>query len=289
MNGNPFRERIVPLEHEGLALYLSCMESEKGEAERDILLVHGVTYSSHVFDLPYQDYSLVRWLAREGYRVWKLDIAGYGRSAAVEDGFLPETEHAAGDIGAAVMKIVQETDQNQIDLLGWSWGTVTVSRFAAKQPEHVRKLVLVAPILCGLGYTEISESFHHNTWEHAAEDFQTGPDGQLDAAITDPLLVEVWCSRCWYYDRDSSPNGGRRDICVDRSKRLIDLKGLSMPTLVICGDRDPYLNNALVCASPKDLPTGSALEIVPGGSHAVFVEKPYYQDFRKRLLRFLTN
>lgn len=287
MNGNSFKERLVPLEHEGIALHLSCTESTEAEAGKDILLLHGVTYSSHEFDLPSQDYSLVKWLAGEGYRVWRLDIAGYGLSAAVEDGFLPDTGHAAEEIAAAVSKIVRETGQDRIDLLGWSWGTVTVSRFAVKHPEHVRKLVLYAPILCGLGQEEIREPFHHNTWEHAADDFQKGPDGHPDAVTVDPLVVEVWCSSCWHYDREFSPNGGRRDICVDRSERLIDLKGLTMPTLVICGDRDPYLDNDLVNSSPADLPAGSALEVIPGGSHVVFVEKPFYQDFRNRLLRFL--
>ena len=281
-------EAVVPLEHEGFSLHLSRSEIPQAMPDRDILLIHGVTYSSHEFDIRYQDYSLVRALAQAGYSVWRLDIAGYGRSAAVQDGFLPDSDFAAEEIAAAVSRIVRETGREHIDLLGWSWGTVTVGRFAVKHPEHLRKVVLYAPILCGLGYEEVSEPFHRNTWEHAADDFQKMPDGNPDPAIADPILVEMWCSSCWHYDGDFSPNGGRRDICVDPSVKLINIKGLRTPTLVICGDKDPYLVNDLVRACPEDMPAGSALEVIPGGSHVVFVEKPYYRDFQARLLRFLT-
>ena len=43
-------------------------------------MIHGVTYSSHEFDINYKDYSLVRFLTGEGYAVWRLDIAGFGQS-----------------------------------------------------------------------------------------------------------------------------------------------------------------------------------------------------------------
>ncbi len=74
---------------------------------------------------------------------------------------------------------------------------------------------------------------------------------------------------------------------MDPSVMLIDLQKISTPTLVICGDRDPYLNLSLVNRCLDDLPDGSVLEVIPGGSHVVFLEKPWYHDFQERLLRFL--
>ena len=276
-----------PLERNGAAIHLDCVRSSASQPQNNILLVHGVTYSSHEFDMDYEDYSLVRALAMEGYAVWRLDITGFGRSESVRDGFAADTECAAEDINAAVEKIVEETGQDKIDVLGWSWGTVTVSRFAAKHSEHIRKLVLYAPILCGLGEYEVDEPFHHNTWEHAADDFQRSPEGGFDYSITDPVLIEVWCSSCWHYDGEESPNGGRKDICVAKDRKLIDLSKLKAPTLVICGAKDPYLNYDLVYSSVESLPEGSKLEVIEGGSHVVFVEKPYYHDFQNRLIGFL--
>lgn len=276
-----------PLERAGVALHLDRMIVEGAVPNRNILLIHGVTYSTHEFDIDYEDYSLVRALAREGYGVWRLDIAGFGQSEEVEDGFLPDSEYAVEDINAAVDRICEVTGEERIDLLGWSWGTVTTSRCAAKYPEHIGRLVLYAPILSGIGEYEVTEPFHHNTWEHAADDFQRTETGAFDYDIVDPIVLEMLCSSSWHYDRESSPNGGRRDICVDESQQLIDLESIAMPTLVICGDQDPYLNYDLVYTALEHLPLGSALEVIKGASHVAFIEKPYHHDFRERLIGFL--
>ena len=278
-----------PLERNGISLHLDCMTDAEMTPDRNILLIHGVTYSSHEFDIDYEDYSLVRFLVREGYAVWRLDIAGFGQSEEIEDGFLPDSDYAAEDIYAAVDRICEVSGQDKIDLLGWSWGTVTTGCFAAKHPEHIGRLVLYAPILSGLGEAEIKEPFHHNTWEHAADDFQKNEDGTFNYSIADPVVIELFCSSSWHYDKESSPNGGRRDICVDRAKSLIDLKKITVPTLVICGNKDPYLDYDCVNAVLDDLPDGSVLEVIEGASHVAFIEKPYYRDFQDRLIGFLSS
>ena len=278
-----------PLERNGIDLHLDRMAVAETEPEQNILLIHGVTYSSHEFDIDYEDYSLVRFLAREGYAVWRLDIAGFGQSEEVEDGFLPDSDYAAEDIHAAVEKICEVSGQDKIDLLGWSWGTVTTSRFVAAYPEHIGRLVLYAPILSGVGEMEVSEPFHHNTWEHAADDFQKNDDGSFNYEIADPVVIGLLCSSSWHYDKESSPNGGRRDLCVDKDQTLIDLKKIAVPTLVICGDQDPYLDYDRVNAVLDDLPDGSVLEVIKGASHVAFIEKPYYHDFQNRLVQFLNG
>ena len=52
-----------PLERNGVNLHLDCMSVSGKETGKDILLIHGVTYSSNEFDTDYEDYSLVRKLA----------------------------------------------------------------------------------------------------------------------------------------------------------------------------------------------------------------------------------
>ena len=278
-----------PLERNGCALHLDCVREAQAEPGKAILLLHGSTYSSHIFDVDYGDYSLVRRLAREGYGVWRLDIAGYGRSGGVADGFMPDTAYAAGDIAAAVEAIVRETGLEKVDVLGWSWGTMTAGRYAAGRPEHLGRLVLYGPVLVGLGGDAGTEPFSHNTWEGAAEDFQRRADGRIDEAIADPVVVGLFCSGCWRYDGDSSPNGWRKDALVDPSRKLIDLDSIAAPTLVICGDRDPYMDWEAVNSCLDHLPEGSRLEIIPGGSHIVMYEKPYYRDFQDRVVRFLAG
>ena len=278
-----------PLTRNHIDLHLDCTTLDGASPEKNILLTHGVTYSSHEFDVDYKDYSLVRFLARQGYAVWKLDIAGFGQSGAVEDGFIPDSDYAAEDIDAAVELIAAKSGQDKIDMLGWSWGTVTASRYAAKHTDRLNRLVLYAPILSGLGEYEVNEDFHHNTWEHAADDFQRGTDGGFDDAVTEREMIEMFCSSCWHYDGEQSPNGGRRDICVDQDEKLIDLGKITVPTLVICGGSDPYLNYDLVNSSLDELPDGSELEVIAGGAHVIMYEKPYYKEFQSKLLAFLNQ
>ena len=145
------------------------------------------------------------------------------------------------------------------------------------------------PILSGLGAVEVTEAFHHNDWEHAADDFQKNEDGTFDLTVVDPVIIEMYCSSCWHYDRDYSPNGGRRDLCVDASEKLINLEAITAPTLVICGDQDPYLNYDLVYAVLDSLPEGSELKVIPGASHVAMIEAPFYHDFQSRLLAYLAD
>ena len=282
-------EHTVGLSRNGVSLYLSCRKQENSDPERNILLIHGSAYSSHEFDVDYQDYSLVQRLVNEGYAVWRLDIAGYGRSGAVEDGLAVDTAYAAEDIHSAIEKIVQVTGQDRIDLLGWSWGTMTCSLCAAKYPEHLRRLILYAPILSGIGEGKVSEPFSHNTWESAAEDFQKNRDGTFDSDVTDPVLIELFCSNCWHYDGDFSPNGWQKDARKDRDTQLIDLDAIRLETLVICGDNDPNLNYDLIRSSVTHLPEGSELCVIPGGSHIVMYERKGYHAFQDRIVSFLNK
>lgn len=278
-----------PLERNGIALHLDCVTLENLKPKKNILLVHGVTYSSHEFNIDYKDYSLVKKLARAGYAVWRIDIAGFGQSGAVTDGFMPDSLYAADDVNAAIDFIIQKTGQRKIDLLGWSWGTVVSGHVAESNSTKLDKLVLYAPIVSGLGSYEVKEPFHHNTWEHAVDDFQLDESGNFDYTVAEPEVIEQWCSSCWHYDGEFSPNGGRRDILVPSTTRLINLEALSIPTLLIYGDSDPYLNYEMLSEFIDNLPPNFKVEVIKGASHVAMLEKPFYHDFQNRLIKFLFN
>ena len=160
-------------------------------------------------------------------------------------------------------------------------------RAAAEHPEHLRKLVLYAPILSGLGVKIQNEAFSHNTWESAAEDFQRNPDGTFDDHLTDPILIDMFCSSCWRYDGDSSPMGWSKDAFVEENKELIPLQQISVPTLIIYGDRGPYMNAGRLRTVPNLLPEGSELRMIQGGSHIMMYEKNCYHDFQNSIAAFL--
>ncbi|MGI6782887.1 MAG: alpha/beta fold hydrolase [Aminivibrio sp.] len=275
-----------PLVRKGPPLHLHRIAAEGGGDAGQLLMVHGLTYSSHEFDVDAGDYSLARFFASKGWSVWLLDIAGYGSSGEVENGFLPNSDYAAEDIAAAAALILKESGQKKLDVLGWSWGTVTGGRFAARYPEMVRKIVLYAPIVAGLGEYEVTAPFNKNTWEDAAGDFQTAEGGAIDYEITEPAVVATFLSNCWRYDGKGSPNGGRKDLLVSGDKRLIPTSAIKSPALVITGDRDPYVTVELCKEAAAEL-KGSTLKVIRGASHAMMMEKPYYKEFREAVLDFL--
>jgi pimeloyl-ACP methyl ester carboxylesterase len=268
-------------------------------------MVHGLTYSSHEFDVNYGDYSLARFFAREGYSVWLLDIAGYGRSEKVEDGFMPNSDYAAEDIKAAAELIVKESKTDKLNVLGWSWGTVTSGRFAAKYPELVDKLVLYAPILLGYGAPAIAPEelgltdYNQNTWKGAMEDFQPLDGITIDEDIVEPSVAAAFLFNCWRYDGTGSPNGGRYDLYIGGDD-LIPIEAIEAPTLLIAGDKDNYVFAASDPARVEPLKEvfdaafktleqkglGSK-KLVPGAAHAMLMEKPYYKELREAVLDFL--
>lgn len=283
-NNYSFKEYAVPYGDINLHLDSTC---KSAFGEDNIILVHGLTYSSHEFDINYKDYSLVRFLADKGYTVWRLDIAGYGQSDKPFDGFIVDSDYAADNIYCAVKEICELTGKSKVDVLGWSWGTVTTSRFVSNHSEIVDKLILYAPIVSGIGESNVDTDYHKNSWENAVGDFQLNSDGTIDESIVEPAVVEYFVSSCWRYDGESSPNGPRRDICVDESVALIDMSQIGVPTLLIYGDADPYLNYELIDKMYQQLPEGSMRKIIGGAAHCAYIEKPYYHDFQNAVIKFL--
>ena len=284
-----YTAEVHSFERGGVSIFLDCMKAESRDADRNILLVHGLTYSSREFDIDYEDYSLVRFLCDSGYAVWRLDISGYGQSGPVADGFAVNSRYASEDVLAAVREILSITKAAKIDLLGWSWGTVTSSLAISRCSGSIGRYVMYAPIMTGLGYAEVTSEYHENTREDAASDFQLNADGSINETITDSAVVDAYCSSCRRYDGESSPNGGRRDLFTDKSAVLIDSSKISVPTLIICGDNDPYLNLPFIRKSAGSLPEGSQLAVIGGAAHCMMLEKPFYHEFQQRIITFLNG
>ena len=119
-----------------------------------VLLVHGATFGSALFDLPLAGYSLMQELARGGRFVYAVDIRGYGASngngvmnspSAAHPPF-SRARHAVEDIGVAVSEIQRRQSVQAIDVIGFSWGTITAGWYASERVADVRRLVLYAPL-----------------------------------------------------------------------------------------------------------------------------------------------
>jgi len=142
----------------------------KGAGDKVVLFVHGAGTPAEVaFDVPYQDYSWMGYLAKAGYDVFAVDMEGYGRSdrpAPMNDkcnlspeqqklfnlscpqsypGQLTNIGSDWNDISAAVDYIKTLRHVTKLNLIGWSQGGPRAGGWAAHHPDQVNRLVLLAP------------------------------------------------------------------------------------------------------------------------------------------------
>ena len=136
-----------------------------------VLFVHGAGTPAEVaFDVPYQDYSWMAFLAQAGLDVFSVDMTGYGRSTRpppMNDPCNLSKEQQAGivtspcaptyahtltsmvsdwdDVAAAVDYIRALRHVDRVSLVAWSRGGPRAGGYAAQHPEKVRRLVVLAP------------------------------------------------------------------------------------------------------------------------------------------------
>lgn len=286
-----FSEHDLHRKDNGKRLYFTKCDCPASFADKNILLVHGLTYTQHVFDLNYKDYSVVRFLAKNGYTVWRVDIGGYGPSEEYEDGFDVTTENAAKDIITALEEICRLQGVKKVDLLGWSWGCMTTAKVGEYRPDLVNKLVWIGTPFGGtIPATEVKEPFTYLSYPYVIRVFQhmPGSDYDLDYLTVEPEVAGIWCDHVFNIDgRHGRPNGANREIMACGDGWLIDTSKVKVPTCILNGDIDFYIDQNRVKQAFPALPEGSELHTFHGAGHALYCEVDYYKPFRETLLKFL--
>ncbi|MGE0448931.1 MAG: alpha/beta hydrolase [Vicinamibacterales bacterium] len=140
-----------------------------------VLFVHGAGTPAEVsFDVPYEDYSWMGYLARSGFDVFAMDTTGYGRSTrplvmndpcnfakAQQTQFIPQLMPAPcapthqtpittmgsdwNDIGAVVDYLRGLRSVDRVSLVAWSQGGPRAGGYAAQNAAKVARLVVLAP------------------------------------------------------------------------------------------------------------------------------------------------
>ncbi len=136
-----------------LSLHLHAVAPSEG-SPRAVLLLHGATLASYVFDLPVPGYSLQERLAAAGWASYALDARGFGRSSrpGPDDPGYPADRpfgtaaEGVADVADAVRFLRSERRHAEVALIGYSWGTILAGRFVNAYPDAVDRLVLFAPI-----------------------------------------------------------------------------------------------------------------------------------------------
>ena len=204
--------------------------------DRVVLFVHGAGTPAEVaFDVPYQDYSWMAFLARAGFDVFSVDMTGYGRStrpAPMNDpcnlakdrqaGFVaapcaPGYPHTLtsmasdwADIDAAVDYVRTLRRVDRVSLVAWSRGGPRAGGYASQHPDKVRRLVVLAPAYdratrANAAEPTLADGVPMNT--QSRQDFDANWDRQVGCAEQyDRGRVECGV------DGDAGIGSGRRDV-----------------------------------------------------------------------------
>ncbi len=290
-------------------------------SDRVVLFVHGAGTPAEVaFDVPLQDYSWMAYLAGAGFDVFSMDTTGYGRSTrppAMNDpcnlsqeqqktfvpGFLSSpcppsysrnvTTIASdwNDIDAAVDYIRAQRHVDRLSLVAWSLGGPRAGGYAARHPEKVQKLVLLAP-----GYGRMSsaeppaalpaEGVAMNTQSH--DEFIANWDRQIGCSEQyDPSAAEsVWSKMI-----ESDPVGATWGPGVRRAPQTTTwgwnqsvVTKSQIPTLMISGVHDKQVNPDRVRELYADLGSRQKVFIdLACSSHNAMWEKNHALLFRASL------
>ena len=202
----------------------------ESSADRVVLFVHGAGTPAEVsFDVPYQDYSWMAYLANAGFDVFAMDVTGYGRSTRPlpmndpcnlareqQQTFVPGLLSAPcppgyphqmttmasdwNDIAAVVDYIRALRHVDRVSLVAWSLGGPRAGGYAAQHPEKIQKLVFLAPAYSRTTSANPPEEIPAtgaamNTQSHqeftANWDRQVGCPDQYDAATSQSVWSEM--------------------------------------------------------------------------------------------------
>jgi pimeloyl-ACP methyl ester carboxylesterase len=290
-------------------------------ADRVVLFVHGAGTPAEVaFDVPYQDYSWMAYLAQAGFDVFAMDMTGYGRSTrptAMNDpcnvaheqqtAFIPSFLAAPcapsyarqmttigsdwNDIGAVVDYIRGLRHVNQINIVGWSLGGPRAGGYAAQHPEKLLRVVLLAPAytrtLSASTPVELpAEGPAMNTQSReefiANWDRQVGCQDQYDPAASESVWSEMIMS---------DPVGATWGPGVRRAPQVTTwgwnaeiAAKMRIPILMVSGEHDKQVQSERVRQLYADLGSQQKVFIdLACSSHNAMWEKNHLLLFRASL------
>ena len=292
-----------------LQLHLRAHGDEKYRPP--LLMVHGATYASRLFDIPYPGMSWLRFLAEAGFAAYAIDIRGYGKSHSQrrqgECTPYAVAAQAIADIDDAVGWLAQRHDADRVSMIGGSWGSVTSALFASTiGKDRVDRLVLYAPIYAARNegwlrmladpddpgrlnrafgaYRLMDEQQTRERWDEEIPSEANWRNEAVLQALFDSSLSDDPCST----SRDPSafrvPNGTFVDLweVFAHGRRRYDPAQIACPTLLLRGGGDltSTRSDALALFDALGTRDKRYVEIADGG-HFISAERRAGEVFRE--------
>ncbi len=286
-----------------------ALEAQRGRRKAPaVLMIHGATISvGPAFDLPFEDYSWMEYLASEGFDVFALDHTGYGLSprpmmddpcnaspsqqqylapfpvpvsqqpcSASYPFALTTIQSDWDEIDTAVDYILRLRNIDRVNIIGYSRGGPRAGGYAALNPAKVDRMVLFAPVYPPTTQNNppaVLPAAGYPLTVTATENLYTGWDTQAGPVNTfSPKIRQVITSTMYDYEYLGSTWGTagvrRAPVWNPMWGWTKDLASrIEAPTLVIRGDLDTQVPVAQVKALYEDLWRQKAYVTVTNGTH----------------------
>jgi pimeloyl-ACP methyl ester carboxylesterase len=232
-----------------------------------VLLLHGRTWSSRPdFDLqvPGLRRSVLESLQARGIAAYALDARGYGATPRDSTGWLTPNR-AAADVAAVLAWITaRHPGLPRPALVGWSLGAATAHLAAVRSSAALSSLVLFgyAPDPDG----EIAPDVDAGPPLRARTTVEAATSDFISPKITPPIVVKTFVETALKTD----------PIAVDwrhEDQFIYDSARISVPTLVLFGERDPGVDESAAERFVAHLKTkDKRLVIIPGADHCAQLE-----------------
>jgi proline iminopeptidase len=231
----------------------------------------------------------------------RLDTRGTGHSELPADPSSMRFDRLAADVEA----LREHLQEERIDLLGHSAGSIVAQAYAAAHPERLRSLVLVTPSdrLQGGSRSDVAAiraSRSDEPWYAEAAEAQAAladaPPAQQQALMraTRPFMYGRWDERTQAHaataDRQSSK---RVELGFGVGIEEVDVAGLvaalgqvDVPVLVVGGERDAMTGLESVHAVARCFPRAETV-VVPRAGHFPWVDEP--EAFHAAVSAFLPS
>jgi pimeloyl-ACP methyl ester carboxylesterase len=259
-----------------------------------VLFVHGAGTPAEVaFDVPYEGFSWMGYLAERGFDTFAMDMTGYGRSTRpliMNDRCNLSEEQQLQEFGAscppsypfaattmasdwddieAVVNYLRELrGVDKVHLVGWSQGGPRAAGYAALHPEKIANIVLLAPAynrqaaataaqagIPGVAITKQSRVDFMANWDR-----QVGCDNQYEPAVAEAIWQDMLAS---------DPVGATWGTGVRRAPRTPtfgwttqEVAATQTPILMVAGTHDGQVNPERVREFYADL----------GATNKVYIE-----------------
>jgi pimeloyl-ACP methyl ester carboxylesterase len=301
---------MIPSRDPGIYLYVRNKRPDgmtQFSGEKTLLYVHGTSQAaSSTFDVPLDGVSWMEYIAQRGYDVYLVDLRGYGGSTRPPEMEKPAADHppivrtevAVQDVEAAVDHILARRGLANLNLMGWSWGSTTMGRYATQNSDKVHRLVLYAPAWTREAPATGSQAplGAYQTWtmEQARRDLQNGAPEEKKNDLMPAAWFEAWSAAALATDPVGAtqtppvvrtPNGSVQDTREYwmTGKPLWEPSEIKAPTLIVVGEWDALtpVTGAQAIFGKLTNTHYKRLVQIGEGTHLVFLEKNRMHLFRE--------